>query len=380
MPTVVRHPGSPFWYAAWMGADGKGGKKLILRSTKLKDRTKAMALAIEYAEADSKAVAGMLFEAQARKVVNSILERAGTGDAIRSPSIEAHFKEWLQNQEAHKSAGTAARYGKVVREFLAHLGGRASKPLESLAPAEIETFIGKRLNAGLAPGTVNLDGKIIRAVLNRARRQGLITTNPAEAVDLPSAEGVERVIFTAPEVKMLMDAAEPEWRTLILVGYYTGQRLTDCTKMAWADVDLAAGTWSLRQGKTDAKLLVPLHPALLQHLEGLAGTDTAAEFVMPHMAELGPGGRHGLSEGFKRVARKAGVDTMPVKGGGKRMICRRSFHALRHSFTSALLNAGVSPELRMKLTGHKSAEVHRGYSHAELATLKSAVAKLPSVV
>lgn len=60
------------------------------------------------------------------------------------------------------------------------------------------------------------------------------------------------------------------------------------------------------------------------------------------MSELGPGGRHELSEGFKRVARKAGVDTMPVQGGGKRMVARRTFHALRHSFTSGLLNAGVA--------------------------------------
>jgi integrase len=173
------------------------------------------------------------------------------------------------------------------------------------------------------------------------------------------------------------DAAEGEWRTLILVAYFTGQRLSDCTRMAWADLDLAGGIWTLKQGKTGAALAVPLHPELLTHLESLAGSDAPARHVMPHLAELGPGGRHGLSEGFKRVARKAGVDTMPIQGGGKRMVARRTFHALRHSFTSALLNAGVAPELRMKLTGHKSAEVHRGYSHAEMETLRAAVAKLP---
>jgi site-specific recombinase XerD len=49
------------------------------------------------------------------------------------------------------------------------------------------------------------------------------------------------------------------------------------------------------------------------------------------------------------------------------MICLNS---IRHSFTSALANAGVSPELRMKLTYHKSAEVYRGYTHLEMDTLK----------
>ena len=49
----------------------------------------------------------------------------------------------------------------------------------------------------------------------------------------------------------------------------------------------------------------------------------------------------------------------------------------RHSFTSALANAGVSPELRMKLTGHKSAEIHRGYTHLEMDTLKDALHRDP---
>ncbi len=82
--------------------------------------------------------------------------------------------------------------------------------------------------------------------------------------------------------------------------------------MAWADVDLAGGVWTLRQGKTGAALAVPLHPDLLARLKTLAGSDAPERYVMPHMAELGPGGHHGLSEGFKRVAHKAGVDIMPV--------------------------------------------------------------------
>jgi len=73
----------------------------------------------------------------------------------------------------------------------------------------------------------------------------------------------------------------------------------------------------------------------------------------------------------------AGIDPQTVKGGGIRRVSKRTFHALRHSFTSALANAGVSPELRMKLTGHKSAEIHRGYTHMEMDTLKDAIKKLP---
>jgi hypothetical protein len=36
-------------------------------------------------------------------------------------------------------------------------------------------------------------------------------------------------------------------------------------------------------------------------------------------------------------------------------------------------------KLFMKLTGHKSAEIHRGYTHLEMETLKGALAKLPGL-
>lgn len=97
------------------------------------------------------------------------------------------------------------------------------------------------------------------------------------------------------------------------------------------------------------------------------------------MADLKPGGRHGLSEGFKRIKRKAGLDSGAVQGKGVRKLSRRTFHALRHSVTSALANKGVASELRMKLTGHKMEAIHRGYTHHELEQLRAAVEKIPSL-
>jgi hypothetical protein len=44
-----------------------------------------------------------------------------------------------------------------------------------------------------------------------------------------------------------------------------------------------------------------------------------------------------------------------------------------------MANAGVSQEVRMKLTGHKTESVNRGYTHHELAPLRAAVDKIPSL-
>ena len=45
-----------------------------------------------------------------------------------------------------------------------------------------------------------------------------------------------------------------------------------------------------------------------------------------------------------------------------------------------MANAGVAPEVRMKLTGHSDQDVHAGYTHHELETLRAAVAHIPSVL
>jgi integrase len=77
---------------------------------------------------------------------------------------------------------------------------------------------------------------------------------------------------------------------------------------------------------------------------------------------------------------RAGIEgkiTRVVENG--RSLSSLSFHSLRHSFTSALANAGIAEEVRMKLTGHSTRDVHAGYSHHEMELLRSAIAALPAI-
>jgi integrase len=68
---------------------------------------------------------------------------------------------------------------------------------------------------------------------------------------------------------------------------------------------------------------------------------------------------------------------MVVPGKGKRQFTRLTFHSLRHSFSSALANAGVAEEVRMKLAGHTTRAIHSRYTHLQMGTLRKAVAVLP---
>jgi site-specific recombinase XerD len=75
----------------------------------------------------------------------------------------------------------------------------------------------------------------------------------------------------------------------------------------------------------------------------------------------------------------AGVDRREVTNTAGRKFAKRSFHSLRHTFVSDLANSGSNPEIRRKLTGHKTASVHDLYTHFERETLKAAVHAIPSL-
>ena len=375
MASVFKRPRSKYWHAGWRGS----GNRFHLRSTKQTDRAKALTIALEWERIAKKADNGEVVEGQIRDVINDLLEKVGE-PVVKVPTIREWFRDWVAEKETNRSESTAERYAFVVAAFLQDLSDRADKPLTVLTARDIQRFVVKRQQTGISDSTANLDTKIIRSALNRARRQGVIQTNPAEAVDLPERRSVERGVFTPAEVRMILnECAGTEWETVILFGYFTGARLSDCTSMKWDKVSLAEGTMEFFERKNGKWITLPIHTELHRHLEACASRDNPEEFITPKMSELGPGGRHGLSEGFKRIVQKAGLNLDTVEGTGIRKISRRTFHALRHSFTSALANAGVSPELRMKLTGHKSAEVHKGYTHLELATLRTAIGLLPSL-
>src|SRR5207249_10016047 len=187
MASVHRRPESKYWHAAWRDVHGK----LILRSTKQTTRAKALTFALECERAENLAGAGSLTEAQARRIVEDIMERAGTGDILRNHSIAAWLREWLAGKEARKSASTAVRYGQIADQFITHLEDKAKRPLTSLSTRDVQSFITKRTTADCSPTTVQPGRKTLRTALKQARRGGLISVNPAQAAELPERHSVE---------------------------------------------------------------------------------------------------------------------------------------------------------------------------------------------
>jgi integrase len=337
----------------------------------------ALQITLELERVEQQAMSGAITTVQLRKVLSDVSEKIN-GDTLIAPSVEDYLNDWLKTLGVRNKAGTIERYDKTVRLFLESLGERAKKPVSGVMPRDIETFLNQRLKSGVAPKTAVVDLKTLNTSFRRAENYGIILKNPVVAVRPPKVLHSEREVFTHEEVQKLANAAPSlDWQTLILLGYFTGARLGDCVHMRWENIDADKGLIVYEQQKTGRKVEMPMHYQIMKHLKYLSTFGTNG-FLCPKLASKGPGGKHGLSESFKRIVKNAGLDLMVVKGKGIRNFSKRTFHSLRHSFNSALANAGVAEEVRMKLTGHASSPMNQKYTHLQLATLKNAVKALPA--
>jgi integrase len=396
MASIHERTGSKKWHCSFRDSAGKW--RFV--STKTEDKAEALAVCArletlakqtapkaedtvpaedsgELLEAGLKLIqtakAGALSEATARDFVNRVLKASGAEAEIAGETVRDFFKNWLEGKQVGSAPDTFLRYRSTVDSFLAGLDKRASLTLSAIGSRDIETFRNSRLKE-VGVTTVKDDLKIIRTAFNKARKQGMISTNPCEAVDFPIGEAQVREPFNVQEVGLLVQEAPKEWKTVILLGFYAGLRLGDAVRLDWRSVDFEKGMLTFKAQKTGKQESLPIHPMLAAHLGKIAG-DTGGK-ISPSLAKLSIAGRSGLSRQFLDIVREAGLDTgaeEKKREGKRRRFTAKTFHSLRHGFVSSMANAGVSKELRMKLAGHSSDAVASGYTHHEAARLREAV-------
>ena len=122
-----------------------------------------------------------------------------------------------------------------------------------------------------APLTTNGDLTTVKHVFRRARLEGYIVEDPSELVEpiRGKQEGRKRA-FTVGELRQVLKFADNEWRSLVLFGLYTGQRLGDLVALTWDRIDLARNEIRLRTDRTGKYLTIPITAALRAHIDSLS--------------------------------------------------------------------------------------------------------------
>jgi integrase len=397
MASIHKRFKSPFWVAAFTGVDSRRKQK----STKTRDRSRAMKIALDWAKAAKAGRAGRLTEAQCRRVLSEIHEEAN-GEPLHFDAAGEFLNEWLASKKSRTSPRTFDKYSQYVREFAAHLKERANSALDAVRKKDVETFLDSLLRAGHSPTTVNGALKILRMPFRNAHQLGRLTINPTAGVQpLKDHADIERDVFTPEQIGALVTAVEAlrqeaqanndrekenafrDWKGAILCGYYTGLRLGDVTQLKWENVDLGTGLLRVKTIKTGAVVTIPIHVQFAAWLRKQTRGIGKAPLFPSLIGKSSGGERSGLSTAFNKIMERAGIKGRILrrrkKGSAGRTTTSLGFHALRHSFNSALANQGVSQEIRQRLTGHSDQATNKRYTHHEITVLRAAVDALPRV-
>jgi integrase len=377
MASVTKKPRSKYWFACFRDLQGKQRRL----STKQTDRKKAMKVAEQYEQISQRKV-----PVHTVRQTLAELAREAYGETFPSATVRQFIEAWLKSKAPPVVAqATHDFYRKSTTKFLKFLGPAAELDLSAVTRRMITEFRNQIAQKASAT-TTNHDLKAIKLIFRSAKRDGYIIENPSEFVESvrKTSEGARRP-FTVSEIRSVIDVADKEWRSLVLFGLYTGQRLADLAIFRWDDIDLPRNEIRIKTRKTGKRLSIPIARPLKTHIESLAsGRDG---YLHPKAAAVVTSQKRSgtLSNQFANLLAQAGLrDKAPHRSKGKGRDAKRSsnglsFHALRHTAVSLLKDAGIPEAVVMELVGHDSKAMSAHYTHVGTEALAKAVAALPEV-
>jgi integrase len=317
-----------------------------------------------------------------REVVERLKEARRAMDAGLQPTsdrltVGAYLEDWLDATRETVRPSTWQRYRGMVRTH--HLPRLGRLSLTKLTPGDVERML--RDMPG-SPRTRHHARAVLRTALARAVAHGLILRNPAALAAPPRVEHREIEAWDAPQVRAFLDGIRGHrLEALFTVAVVTGLRQGELLGLRWSDVDLSAGTLTVRHALqcVDGRLqlvetktprsrrTVPLPELALRALR----TAQDGPIVGTHLFTTPSGGPlypNAVLREFYAVTAAAGLP-------------RIRFHSLRHTAASLLLAQGTHPRVVMEMLGHSTiALTMNTYSHVIPALERDAADRMNAIL
>lgn len=271
--------------------------------------------------------------------------------------------------ERNYSELTVEGYGKDLEDFQAYFKSLDEGLDWGLVDADVvRGWMEHMMDKGNAATSVNRRLSAVRTFYKYAMRTGLAKSDPAHAVKGPKKNHPLPKFVREKEMDMALDSEtggeqykNVRARTLLLMFYTTGMRLSELIALDDANIDMEAGELRVT-GKRDKQRIIPfgqeLRETLQQYMEcrdAEVARQCEAFFVTAKGERMNRNQvRYEVEKSLK------GWTTMP----------QRTPHVLRHSFATAMLNHGAGLESVKKLLGHESLTTTEVYTHATFEQLK----------
>jgi integrase len=320
----------------------------------------------------------------------SIVAERGRGKFVRPSKVTVGtylVDEWLPAKRSSLRASTASSYGRMIALYiqptiggavLADVDGSMLNALYSqmLATGRSETRR-KDQDNGLSPKTV----RNVHGMLSKAFRDGVrwerIVRNPCDAADPPRGRAPEMQAWNSDELRQFSQAtSDHRWTAVWGLMITTGMRRGEILGLRWSDVDLDAGTVTIRSTRirygttvdtstpktSSGNRTIALGPAVAASLRAWRKMQTEDRLLMGEgwqndadlvvtLADGTAPNPESFSNLFKKLAKRAGL--RPIR-----------LHDLRHSYATAALAGGTPVKVVSQRLGHADVGVTlKVYAH-----------------
>ena len=213
--------------------------------------------------------------------------------------------------------------------------------------------------SGLGANSIRLYLAHLSHLYNVARKEwGMVElVNPVELVRKPKLpQGRDRRLVGDEEARLLAACAamNPELADIVIVAIETAMRQGEIVGMEWRHVNWLDHTVYLPDTKNGTARLVPLSVRAEEALQRQQARGTGKE------GKVWKYTNDGLRASYTKAIKRAGIAGL-------------TFHDLRHEATSRLCEKGLPIMTVQAITGHKSTQMMKRYTHISGKVLVDAV-------
>jgi integrase len=297
-------------------------------------------------------------------------------DEHQEQDEDSAIASYLTQAKADRGENALDREISIYNLWIKPVIGKRAMP--EIAPIHLEKIKSNMNKAGRAPRSIQYALAIVRQVFNFAINYGMFDgSNPVRfgkksTVKLPTFDNKRTRFLTRSEASQLLEALKDvsgNTHDHVLMSLHTGMRAGEIWALTWADVDLDRGILTLRDtknGHTRPAFMTSEVKAMLRARRPATVDPTALVFP----------GRGGVkikqaSDSYDRTVEKLGLNDGITDRRQK-----VTFHTLRHTFASWLVENGTDLYAVKELLGHSDIKMTTRYAHLGESTLQAAVKNL----
>ena len=295
-----------------------------------------------------------------------------------TPYVREAVQDWLDylTVERQLASNTAEAYARDISQFLAFLAGHFNRlpdmsQLLALSARDVRAFLAARRGADVGSRSLARTLSALRMFYRFLERRGFGKNDAIRAVALPKLPHSVPKPLTASKATALVGGAEvtgadaPEWiaardTAVLTLLYGSGLRISEALGLTRKEAPIKGRDMLRVHGKGDKTRVVPVLPVAREAVERYLAL-CPVKLQPDDPLFIGARGKQ-LSPRIIQllIARARGALGLPETA---------TPHALRHSFATHLLGAGVDLRAIQELLGHASLSTTQGYTEVDRAHL-----------